>query len=245
MGKIHLIWQIFIFSSLSLDPFLLWFFFSFSVQSISLLYGQPLPPLLPPLHSSPLPPPLCSSISCSPSTTLTSLPGKQSTTLVFGASVKAWRRNNLTATAPIPSLVCPLSLAFIFWLYLIFSCICRNYFCLPTIFQVILRFLMITFSMTFHLFPSLLYKLYFKLSLSLSLLVWLSWRRQVKFSFQKWRINLHKNVCLSVSLPSIFAVFQIKRTLFYLFLSKDRLYTFDGLSCQKIVQYSHGVAQAI
>lgn len=124
-------------------------FFSFSVQSISLLYGQPLL-LLPPLHLSHLPPPPFSSTSCPPSTTLTSLPREQSTTLVSGASVKACHRNNLTATAPIPSLVCPLSLAFIFWLCFIFSCICRSFLCLPTIFQILLRSLMITFFMTFH-----------------------------------------------------------------------------------------------
>ena len=41
-------------------------------------------------------------------------PRDQSTTLVSGASVKACHRNNPTATAPIPSLVCPLSLAFLF-----------------------------------------------------------------------------------------------------------------------------------
>lgn len=35
-------------------------------------------------------------------------PWEQSTTLAFAGSAKAWAYNNLTAIAPIPSLVCPL-----------------------------------------------------------------------------------------------------------------------------------------
>lgn len=81
-------------------------------------------------------------------------PRDQSTTLVFGASVKACHRNNLTATAPIPSLVCPLSLAFYFLtLFHLFLHLQKLFFCFQTMFPIILRSLIIA---SFMAFPFLL-----------------------------------------------------------------------------------------
>lgn len=77
-------------------------------------------------------------------------PRDQSTTLVFGASVKACHRNNLTATAPIPSLVCPLSLAFYFLTLFHFLHLRKLFFCFPTMFPIILRSLIFAFFMAFQ-----------------------------------------------------------------------------------------------
>lgn len=75
-------------------------------------------------------------------------PRDQSTTLVFGASVKACHRNNLTATAPIPSLVCPLSLAFYFLtLFHLFLHLQKLFFLFP---NHVSNYFTITYNCFFH-----------------------------------------------------------------------------------------------